>query len=240
MEAIIPRRGIPIFIPPIPPSPYPIEGLIAEYLFENDYTDSSGNSNNLTKVGLSTFSNTSQISEETGYYMQNSNNSSGAVASSGVFDASKDWSISLWAYCNYNSSSDMDIVSTLYSGNSTKGILIRRSGGNILFLFSNGSGTYVVNKSVAVNTLNRWAHLVYTWDSSTKALKIYANGVQIDSVNATQLGVSAVEHNLKIGCNGNGSTNRDGFRGFIDQVRIYDRVLEGIEVADLYNNGEGI
>lgn len=82
--------------------------------------------------------------------------------------------------------------------------------------------------------VNLWCHIVYTWDSNNNA-KIYINGQLVRS--ATYNSVSTLNTMFKIGAglSCNGIVDDRFFHGSIDDIRIYNRVLNENEVLSLYN-----
>jgi hypothetical protein len=81
-------------------------------------------------------------------------------------------------------------------------------------------------------SLNVWQHVAVTYQSS--AIKIYVNGNEV-SYYSYSLGsgslVSDMSRNLIVGNRGNGAR---GFKGSIDDFRIYDRVLSAGEIEHIY------
>jgi hypothetical protein len=76
--------------------------------------------------------------------------------------------------------------------------------------------------------VKQWSHVAVTFDG--KMVRIYVNGEWITSEKATG-SLSAVGGALRIG---GGASRATSFRGFIDEVRVYDRALPGAEIqADL-------
>jgi hypothetical protein len=72
-------------------------------------------------------------------------------------------------------------------------------------------------------TNKAWSHLAMTYDGA--AIRLYVNGKLVDTNSAP--GAQGSEGNLIIG----GEETEDFFKGRIDEVRIYDRALDGGEVA---------
>ncbi len=91
-------------------------------------------------------------------------------------------------------------------------------GGKLGFTIGNGSWNECITKS-AVLKLNQWHHIAGTFDGSK--LRVYVDGVQVDSLTATiQLGVS-YKTNVAIGNHSSTSYSRY-FQGYIDEVRIWN------------------
>ena len=82
--------------------------------------------------------------------------------------------------------------------------------------------------------LNEWQHVAATFNGSTA--KLYANGVEICS---RPLSGSIPMRDLPFLISGYINTNGqiiDEITGKIDDVRIYDRVLNGTEIQEIYNS----
>lgn len=91
----------------------------------------------------------------------------------------------------------------------------------------------VVNstRSIAANT---WVHIVATMNSLDNSMKIFLNGVEDGSANTYPIADVSGDSNysLYIKCYKDGGSS--GVLGSMDDLRIYNRALTAIEVADLY------
>lgn len=101
--------------------------------------------------------------------------------------------------------------------------------------------------SVGIAPRDRWSHVVVTVDSS-KAMKIYINGVLDNS------GTHSITDWTPSGCadtsvalsfatlypygEGWGGTTSFSFKGGLDDVRMYSRILSASEVATMYRQSE--
>jgi hypothetical protein len=96
-----------------------------------------------------------------------------------------------------------------------------------------GTNSYSI-ENTAMQTINdgNWYHIVMTHDGTS--LKGYLDGNIIGTVSTgtTTQSPGGTNHN-RIGQRGDGSTSY-AFQGSIDQVRIFDRALDGDEVFKLY------
>ena len=85
-------------------------------------------------------------------------------------------------------------------------------------------------------TPGKWCHIVMTYDSNTRKLAAYVNGVSksrtLSSLNSYTINPSGA--NTFIGTDI--SYGDKYFNGTIDEVRIYNRALTPEEISDLYNN----
>src|SRR3989344_2019060 len=99
------------------------------------------------------------------------------------------------------------------------------------------------NKLVACTTNNHpsfgWHHVVSTYDGSsqTTGVKIYIDNVSY-AITSVANGLTATTVNNLAMRIGDDQTS-DYFRGIIDDVRVYNRVLSANEVTQLYNLGAG-
>jgi hypothetical protein len=96
-----------------------------------------------------------------------------------------------------------------------------------------GTNSYSI-ENTAMQTINdgNWYHIVMTHDGTS--LKGYLDGNIIGTVSTgtTTQSPGGTNHN-RIGQRGDGSTSY-AFKGDIDQVRIFNRALDGDEVFNLY------
>jgi hypothetical protein len=72
-----------------------------------------------------------------------------------------------------------------------------------------------------------WHHLVYTWDGQTH--RLYLNGSLAGEFGTGQSGVVA---NAVLGCYDPDDIN-EMYDGDIDELRLYDRVIDAAEIARL-------
>lgn len=145
-------------------------------------------------------------------------------------------SISAWIYLKTYGSAGVNrrIIdkSTFASGTNGWLLCVRPDG-------SLGFGGPVFGSDTAPGTipLNTWTHVTAVFDDTVEHL--YINAVQSEIPNDTVLLPLPpdVPSSLKIG-NRAGATDQP-WDGYIDDVRVYDRVLSEDEVRELYNKGSG-
>ena len=82
---------------------------------------------------------------------------------------------------------------------------------------------------------SNWHHLAVTYDGSSVILYVDA---QIDV--SASLGLNTIGQSLEIGRSTMDRKTQEWFTGAIDDVRVYDRVLSGPEVALLFHEGGGL
>jgi hypothetical protein len=106
---------------------------------------------------------------------------------------------------------------------------------NIQFAVDQFDGSNPSRISTATVDLNRWQHVVATWDGSTVGsnIHLYVDGVSADggAVNGAGAPIDDSGTPLTIG-NRSGDLAR-GFAGDVDEVQIYNRVLSPAEIRNL-------
>jgi fibronectin type 3 domain-containing protein len=197
----------------------PREGLLAEYLFSGDATDTSGNGNDGTVNGatltVDRFGNS-----ESAYSFDGSGDYIGAI-STGQNDYDS-FTISFWA--EWNGQNRVMPIGTHNSDGSTSGYVYFYN--DSVYVNFEGDGEYY-NANNALKA-NEWAHYAITNDGDG-VLRIYVDGIEVDSASRQY----TVHDSYRIGW----SYSDYYFGGKIDDVRIYDRPLTEDEIAIL--TGEG-
>jgi hypothetical protein len=129
---------------------------------------------------------------------------------------------------------DQAIISTLIeSSGSNTGLELHIGGNNIpLVTIRNGSSWLDVKGTSAV-TVNTWTHVAATYNGVN--LCIYVNGVLANSAAATQF--TAGTQALYLGRRTTYMTRPLYFTGKIDEVSIWNKVLNEIEITTLMNSG---
>ncbi len=159
-----------------------------------------------------------------------------SVADNNTLDTIGDYTISMW----FKNGAGSKTYPTLLNrgGQSADGYFwIYTAGTNerdLIFQWSNGVdfGPEVFSSVLAMNT---WQNILFTFDNTTKALKLFVNGAQ-QGTTKTLANYNAVDDGvLYIGTYSTLSTNYP-ILGLIDDVRIYNRALSAGEVAQQYNS----
>jgi hypothetical protein len=142
--------------------------------------------------------------------------------------------VAAWVYMNPNNSSQVAFVSKWNFDGINDQFLLFMDGGFPVFAIGDGA-TYVAG--LYANTAmqsGRWYHLVGTWDA-TGMTRLYINGTLNrsgnDPVGAITHLNNATNKSLNIG-NETGAWR--ALDGRVDDVRIYNRVLNASEVQNIY------
>ena len=131
--------------------------------------------------------------------------------------------VSMWLRPSSNGNVDPRIISKLYSWD------VKLNGSSRTPQFSAGGMYGMLNYSLA---LNQWQHIVFTFSSGV--LKGYVNGKSVNFNTNTFTSGSTLPlqmYGLYLGTDPSKSAS---YRGYMDDVRIYNRVLSDTDVATLH------
>src|ERR1043165_2697351 len=118
----------------------------------------------------------------------------------------------------------------------------------ILFLARTNTGQLIINGDIAIGgatyvvsplatpiiTLNAWNHVAVTWQSGD-ALRMYVNGALV-AIGNTASGMLGNLANRAVQMGTSSLTGEEGFKGYIDEVQVYDVALSQSEIAAYMNN----
>jgi hypothetical protein len=209
------------------PSYVPTTGLLAWYNF-------NGNGANANNASLNTLSNygTTFVPDRFG-----SVNAAAYVDGLGTqwmqlltpsftFSQTGAYTFSVWVKKSVQSSSGVVIM----SGNTTASNFITNIQGNNGVQFGACKQQSPWTWLNCADTIGAWMHLVGTY-SNTK-MKLYRDGVLMDSTTFTATGTSAVNQPLWIGRGPSGNY----YTGVFDDIGIWNRSLTQAEVTALFNS----
>ncbi len=106
---------------------------------------------------------------------------------------------------------------------------------NVCFIVSNPGWMY--DTCYAVPNPEAWHHFVGTYDAASGVKRLYVDGVLRDT-DRTAPGTPIAADSGPIHLGDRECCAEYGFDGWTDQVRIYDRAIDPVEVTALYNNTE--
>ena len=190
------------------------------YNFDGTYTNTSGDSPFISNTG------TSFVSDRNGNLESalNINNSGTTASIVGLPYGSSPRSISVWAKINVLNN---QINYVFHYGNSANGNGLALRPTTTLY-FANAAANL---ETADTNTINTWVHYVCTYDGTTA--KVYKNGVLFSSGLKTFNTVNSA-NTFKLGIAETGATNF--FNGAIDDLKIYDYVINNADISSLYTN----
>ena len=206
--------------------------LLAHYKFDGNAKDSSGNNKDLTEKGLITYNNTDSVFNKSVIF-------NGSVED--YFEASNDgyfspesFTISLWVKVPQATASHQAIASCR-SNPPIQGWIIYVYNNELEIWFGTGSGW--ISSTTSNFCDNTWKHLVITMHNNT--LFKYINGVVQVANGESKTYVRCLTNNIRIGAGANEGSATMPLRDktYLDDFRIYDRVLSESEITLLYNKG---
>jgi hypothetical protein len=210
--------------------PFGDSSNIALYEFENNANDSTGSYNGT--ASNVTYSTDSII----GTYSASFNGSSSYIDTNYTLPADSTYSISLWFNTTYTGT-----YNTILSDHPSNGAAVGSriyfgiiNGSTFNILLANGS-TFWTDNTVNISSYvdGNWHNINLTLDGTS--VKLYIDGDLINTYTSTVSAGTAGSQSIVLGRLGD--YNGEYFNGSIDQVRIFDRQLNGDEVWKLYAEG---
>ncbi len=206
-------------------------GLVAYYPFNGNANDESGNGNDGFVTNALLTQNRFNQNDEAYYF--NGSNARIEIPGSDILNLIGDISISAWVNPEeIQTSGNRLIVGKSNYLNATNYIFRVTPNGFIQWEYF--TSLFTNNNQL---TINNWYHIVLTADSTTGIKQIYVNGDLILSQVVTGSGPFGIVTNpLTIGAAKHyGTTWAEFFKGSIDDIRIYNRIIDSSEVSLLYN-----
>ena len=231
-----------VFLPSALKAQIPTNGLVANYLFNGNANDESGNNNNGTVYGPTlTFDRCSN--PNSAYYF---NGNSQYISLPPDAFLLNEYTYSVWIKVS-SFPADWDDGWMIFSPGSSnsglcQGFSIHTLGeicGTSYNIGDNPRGSWAVTPPIETG---KWFHLAYT--RSYEVLKIYINGVlmpyrhtdvYLPYPNNQQANYGSPDYTALIGCRSN-FKNDDYFLGIIDDLYVYNRPLTNAEVLELYKS----
>ena len=90
--------------------------------------------------------------------------------------------------------------------------------------------------TTAIN-VNEWVHVAVSWDSDTRAIKLYKDGVLTDTFSNIQPLDFSVVGDLNIGRQNPSYPYEHEMNGQLDEIAIFDRALGASEISSLMQEG---
>lgn len=212
-------------------------GLKAYYPFNGNAKDSTGNGNDGTEMGVSLAADRNSNANSC-YFFDGADHYINVPADSTIQPKN---AISVSAWLN---TTDKDYWNFAVC----KRLNLAQEPGNSYFLGTTGAvqggstwqwsiSSSTTQHFLVSNTLvedSTWLHLVGTFDGDT--LQLFLNGQSIGSkvISNTTLSYSALSLRLGLGIP-TSSGNKTAWKGYMDEIRIYERALSNDEIKFLYN-----
>jgi regulation of enolase protein 1 (concanavalin A-like superfamily) len=206
------------------------ECLLAEYLFDGDASDSSGNGRDGTLIGDANVS--------TGVLEVDGDGDCVSISNDPNFNFAGNFSISAWV--NLNSwGGDWGNVIIGKRGEDGVGWQLRRFGGDENLSFTTrGIGSDDYPRSNLSPSLNEWYHLAAVRDGDKKLL--YINGELDGTADVSLDPVASCDHTVYVGARANGDNSgpETFFDGKINDLQLYCRALSHGETRYIAGVGD--
>ena len=206
-------------------------GILGWWKFNGDATDSSGNGINGTVNGA-LLANGYNGNANSSYQLGNSNMCI-SMGNPSIYSTlgTSGFSYSIWVKRTANSVSRWPQIMGAYDTHIYFGIRSGNYGDGIYFEYGIPPYNGLIFDGIGYNStnlpVNVWKHAVATYDSST--LKFYLDGVLITTKTSITLNTSFGSLGM--------TTITNGFEGFVDDSRIYNRALSNTEVVQIFSQG---
>jgi len=216
-------------------------GLIAYYPFNSNALDESGNGNHGVIDGAQLTSDRHANSSKA-YHFDGVDDYIGLTTSKTLLAPKTAISISTWVNRDGHYNDLEAIISTGWTTTNyidgPKGYFLGYAPNTGTINWSikiPGCGEQITVNSFQSLTVGTWFHVVATWDTTTDTFEVYLNGKLINSISSGCDGVLEQRTDEPIYIGRIASPAReDWFRGSIDDVRIYNRVISSEEVQQLF------
>jgi hypothetical protein len=217
------------------PNPIPTNGLVAWYPFNGNANDSSGNGNNGTVNGATL--STDRFGQPNHCYSFDGNsNYIGVRDTQSLNFGTNDFSISLWAQTSVSQAGCYFIAKYPVQDGPGYGIGTTANNDPYAFMFddlglSMDRDTYSGGRPINDGL---WHNYTVVWDRKG-FLTIYVDSVATTQRDMSDASAGSVSNDgiLTIG----GRENSQLFSGELDDIRIYNRVLDTAEIGSLYHEG---
>jgi hypothetical protein len=232
------------FISLISYSQIPTTGMVAYWPFDGNANDLSGNNNHGTVNNA--IPATDRFGNSGRCYSFNGIDSHIDVANSSTVDMpnNQDFSISFWIKTNGANNNGIPLCKTIYGSwngyiffaeNVNSGYC--NTAGQLSFYVAAGAmGDACANSGICSDNAN-WYYITGIHKSSSNQTYLYVNGVLQTDV-GTKSGVTNNLKKLYFGACSTGSSFVQFFNGYLDGVRMYNRILDQAEIIELYNEAD--
>jgi hypothetical protein len=219
-------------------------GLVAYYPFSGNANDVSGNANNGTVYGATLVSDRNGVQNSA--YSFNGTNNYISTNDSNSLSLNGDFSISLWFYDIPDNQLYHTFLGKRLAGNWSYNLAtsINTNGipSELNKIFTGRRYVSSVDEreyrfSNATFDFNIWQHIVLTVQNNT--ITFYKNGVNMGTNNSgNQFTLPMINQSVGLTIGSNGSTvgTCEWMKGKLDEIRIYNRVLNTDEINYLFQN----
>lgn len=216
-----------------------ITGLAAHYTFDNcKASDNSGNNNNGTITGA-----LKCIAGKENKALQFDGTSYISVPNSVTLNPDKEWTMAFWVRVDGFTNTWSAII---HKGGDLIDCAANRQYSvwlnDQLYFYQGSAGdggcqAVETSKPVAKGT---WLHYVGVIDRNKHVMKIYINGKLNAEIYDGYNSFNSNNADLRIGFSEENASWHSPFKGALDDIRLYNRVLSGAEIQALYNMAQPV
>lgn len=203
----------------------PINGLVAEYLFDGNANDESGNGNHGTIYGTTLTED--RFGNPDSAYSFDGINDFIEVANHHSLALTSALTISVWINQYVYTGR---LVDKLCAGVNNGYMFDTNGGPSGPAMRLCGAGTINTYANTSYS-LNEWHHLAVVFENGVSTF--YLDGKYDGTGNHSEPTMDVNNYTLRIGTS-HGDESINGFEGIIDDVCIYNRALTGNEIQELY------
>jgi hypothetical protein len=214
----------------------PTDSLMAYFPFESNISDASGQNVVLTSALTPQYVPSGVVGTQALYLPNEANVSGGTAAANYItcpnFIFPTTFTVSMWVMNRGTGAALGSVDNAIFVTNTGTTILSRSL---VIFYYSSGTGGgSIATGPSGVNSIGglipvlfEWSHIVVTYNNGTYGL--YVNGVSYGTNTGTIAQAGFMLGNYA-------TTSGNAFAGYIDDFRIYSRVLGASEIAALAKN----
>jgi len=147
-----------------------------------------------------------------------------------------DFSIELWAKIGAGGSGDDAIINANENVSGRKGYYIEYGYANsatpgLKAGIARSNGNWLTALYPAANWLpDQWHHVAMTYDATARTINLYEDGLLVSTAN---MGTdTAIFSTRPFGIGGSDAYTANGFKGAIDEVRVWHKMLSSTEISD--------
>lgn len=206
------------------------QDITTYWSLNNTMTDATGNGNTLTNNGASY----TPSGKNAGAFDFDGNND--YISTSLNFPRGDDWTLSFWLDPQ-DYTARYDYFSELTTNTGRDGLLIGQFDGQLRVVNYIGNSAADYFQESGATLQNDWQLITLVFDDSNNQLSYYYNGqFQLNST-FDQLGT--FDRNIIIGTDNINFFNT-AYDGKIDEISLWEKALNPLQINDLYNSGSGL
>ena len=151
------------------------------------------------------------------------------------FSNTEDFTISLWVKTDGGSNQWQLLAGNgRESKNNWYAIYYRRDDGSYRLSAQNPWA----DAQIAAHQANAWSHLTISFSSSNRTFSLYANGKKTGTKTVSSVMSNGADYGFLLGCSG--ASVGEYFKGWLDNVRVYDQALTEAQVKEVYDRDNSV